>query len=180
LPSPLPSPLPTAAAAGDSGSFNLGADYNLGGPHTLGDMAAAIEWAPNFITASPEALAAAQTKRQHRAPPGRIGYRVGRAAAHSSSSAAAAAAVGPSGSVELGRAGSSSSSRWLPEVSRYVCNPSGMQLVLCVCQWQRLLDMSAKHHQSPAGWGGSRRRASITGPDSQAVVGGLMLVCACL
>eukprot|EP00775_Hariotina_reticulata_P014751 gene14751-14921_t len=116
--------LPPTAAAGDSGSFNVGADYNLGGPHTLGDMAAGIEWAPNFITASPEALAAAHTKRQHRAPPGRIGYRVGPGGPYSpstsSSSMAAAAGSGTAGSLGPGYAGGSSSSRRPPAASRTI------------------------------------------------------------
>jgi len=49
-------------------SFSVGADYNLGGPHTLGDLAAGIEWAPTLITASPAVLAASQTKRQSALP----------------------------------------------------------------------------------------------------------------
>jgi hypothetical protein len=40
----------------------------MGGPHTLGDLAAAIEWAPTLITASPAVLAASQTKRQSALP----------------------------------------------------------------------------------------------------------------
>lgn len=63
-----------AAAAGDSYSQwapeygSLGSDYNIAGPHTLGDVAASIEWAPNIITASPATLAASHTKRQLKAP----------------------------------------------------------------------------------------------------------------
>lgn len=53
--------------AASTGYAGLGADYNIGGPHTLGDMAT-IEWAPNVITASPATLAASHTKRQLRAP----------------------------------------------------------------------------------------------------------------
>lgn len=62
----------------------LGADYNMGGPHTLGDLAAGIEWAPTLITASPAVLAASQTKRQSALP----------LAASRASTTAAAAGVG--------------------------------------------------------------------------------------
>jgi uncharacterized membrane protein YgcG len=80
----LPSSHAVAAAAaaeasrGSSGSsllgstqqrtFSVGADYNLGGPHTLGDLAAGISWAPALISASPAALAASHIKRQSAAP----------------------------------------------------------------------------------------------------------------
>ncbi|WIA18543.1 hypothetical protein OEZ85_009989 [Tetradesmus obliquus] len=59
------------SGGGGAAGFNVGADYNLGGPHTLGDMAA-VEWAPNFITASPATLAASHTKMQLRAPLSRL------------------------------------------------------------------------------------------------------------
>jgi hypothetical protein len=77
-------PPPAAGAGSGAAGFNVGADYNLGGPHTLGDMAA-VEWAPNFITASAETLAASHTKMQLRAPRSRLG----RPAAASTSGAAA-------------------------------------------------------------------------------------------
>jgi hypothetical protein len=93
LPHPCLRASPFAAAGfagGSTAGFNVGADYNLGGPHTLGDMAA-VEWAPNFITASPETLAASHTKMQLRAPLSRLG-RPGAASAGGAAAAAAAAA----------------------------------------------------------------------------------------
>lgn len=89
LPACLPAHLSPTNAGGVPSYFTVGADYNLGGPHTLGDLAAGIEWAPTLITASPAVLAASQTKRQSALPLS--------AARAPAAAAAAAAGLGATG-----------------------------------------------------------------------------------
>lgn len=101
----------THTTGGVPSYFSVGADYNMGGPHTLGDLAAGIEWAPTLITASPAVLAASQTKRQSALP-----HSAAQAALVQTAAGAAAASgdgggsgrpgggrVGPAGLWSLGR-----------------------------------------------------------------------------